>query len=231
MLASLTVTTPFLNKQKLIHHYYFKDYKKILLSFTIFRIGISHYLYLFIFYFASFYANSQIFQKENGSLHVTKGTIFISKKNIADSSSAVNIYIAEGTTVTGLQEFTKSKISINYLKNKFPKKHLKSIKLKKSNAPLVAKNKEINSKSSFKNCTKGRMFLMVSKSFFSAVILDVTNYQKISGLLRKITLHFSGNSKKKLFLKNVIEPKSYLEISGFYSVRPPPAFILYTTVL
>jgi hypothetical protein len=30
---------------------------------------------------------------------------YLYQKNIADSSSAANIYIAEGTTVTGLQSF------------------------------------------------------------------------------------------------------------------------------
>ncbi|MPT30980.1 MAG: hypothetical protein E2600_04790 [Chryseobacterium sp.] len=209
----------------MIHQDDFKNYKHRLLSFNAFKIERTCAVYLFLSSLIYCSGQSQIYQRENNSIYITKETTFTSKSNIADSSASVNIYIADGTTIIGLQENTKSKILVTYLKCKYPKKSLKLVKTKRSNVIITPKIEESKPRITIKNNSGNEKFILLKNHFLTAVAPTNSNCDKLLGVLKSNTVQFATDFGGKTVAHQNSTSTQIRSISNFHSIRPPPYFL------
>ena len=208
----------------MIHQDDFKNYKHRLLSFNAFKIERTYAVYLFLSSLIYCSGQSQIYQRENNSIFITKETTFTSKSNIADSSASVNIYIADGTTIIGLQENTKSKILVTYLKCKYPKKSLKLVKTKRSNVIITPKIEESKPRITLKNNSGNEKFILLTNHFLTAVAPTNSNCDKLLSVLQTYTVQFVIDFGSKTLTQKSSTSRRTMSISNSHSIRPPPYF-------
>ncbi|MPS73742.1 MAG: hypothetical protein E2590_11420 [Chryseobacterium sp.] len=206
----------------MIHQDDFKNYRHQLLLFDAFKIERTCAIYIFLFFLIYFPGQSQIYQRENNSIYITKGTKIISENHLDDSGS--NIYILEGTTTTVLRENTPSKILVAYLRNKHSKKSLKQTISKKSKTVVNSKADKVNLKIIFKNSSDSDKFILLTNNFLTAVTPTNSNCDKLLAVLKSNTVQFATDFGGRTIAHQNSNLAQIRSISNFHSIRPPPHF-------
>ncbi|WP_027384433.1 hypothetical protein [Epilithonimonas caeni] len=208
----------------MIHQDDFKNYRHQLLLFDAFKIERTCAVYIFLFFLIYFPGQSQIYQRENNSIYITKGTKIISENHLDDSDYSDNIYVLDGTTTTGLRENTKSKIHFADLRYKHPKKSAKPLISKKRKTIVKSKDNEISLKSTFKNNNDSDKFTLLTNHFLTAVAPANSNCDKLLAVLKSDTVQFATDFGGKSIAHQNSTSTQIRSIPNFHSIRPPPIF-------
>ncbi|MFC4163983.1 hypothetical protein ACFOWU_09975 [Epilithonimonas zeae] len=206
----------------MIHQDDFKNYRHQLFLFDAIKIERTCAVYIFLFFLIYFPGQSQIYQRENNGIYITKGTKIISENHLHDSGCSDNIYVLDGTTITGLRENTKSKIHFADLRYKHLEKSLKQVISKKGKKVANSKAEGVNLKIVFKTSSNSDKFTLLTNHFLTPVAPSNPNCDKLSSVLQINTVQFAIDFGGKTAANQNSTLTLIRSISNFHSIRPPP---------